>query len=137
MGYQIPNQGDSHMMSGAFRGSANLYLELISSAATLTAHMTPTAVTALTAGGYTGLMVHVSAWCAPYLTAGSGEVSASGNDPNGFKFTFTAAPNQSAVGYSLWNTAANTLIVVETFASSYYLQNAGDTLTIKPKVRGT
>jgi hypothetical protein len=37
----------------------------------------------------------------------------------------------------IWNTAANTAIVVEKFASSYYLQNAGDTITIKPKVRAT
>jgi len=64
-------------------------------------------------------------------------VSASGNDANGFKFSFSAAPNQSAFGYVIANTAANKCIVVEKFASSYYLQNAGDTLTIKPKVRAT
>jgi hypothetical protein len=73
------------------------------------------------------MIINQTAWCVPYLSAGSAEVSASGQVANGFQFSFTAAPNQSAFGYMIWNTAANTAIVVEKFASNYYLQNAGDT----------
>jgi hypothetical protein len=114
-----------------------LYLELFSNDVTLSAAMTPTSCTVLTAGGYTGMIINQTAWCVPYLSAGSAEVSASGQVANGFQFSFTAAPNQSAFGYMIWNTAAATAIVVEKFASNYYLQNAGDTITIKPKVRAT
>ena len=138
MAYIIPNQGDNHIMSAAFQGSATyLTLNLFSNDVTLTATMVSSDSTSLTAGGYAALQIHKTAWCIPYLSAGSAEVSASGQDPNGFKFSFTAAPNQSAFGYQITNTAANTCIVVEKFASSYYLQNAGDTITIKPKVRAT
>ena len=134
----ISNQGDAHIMSAAFQGSATyLTLSLFSNDVTLTATMVSSDCTTLTAGGYANLQIHKSAWCVPYLSAGSAEVSASGNDSNGFKFSFTGAPNQSAYGYQISNTAANKCIIVEKFASSYYLQNAGDTLTIKPKVRAT
>jgi len=146
--YIIPNQGDSFIMSGAFAGSStyltlNLYLNSAMTglqANSLTATMASANVSAWTDtlhGGYSGLQIHKSAWSAPYLSAGSAEVSASGNDPNGFKFSFTAAPNQSAFGYVISNTAANACIVVESFAASYYLSNAGDTITIKPKIRAS
>jgi hypothetical protein len=137
-------------MSGAFAGSStyltlNLYLNSAITGDTyavngLTATMVSAACSAWTDtlhGGYSGLQIHKSAWSAPYLSAGSAEVSASGNDPNGFKFSFTAAPNQSAFGYVISNTAANACIVVESFAASYYLSNAGDTITIKPKIRAS
>ena len=139
MAYIIPNQGDQHILSAAFQGSATLILNLFKNDVTLTADMLSNACTLLTGGGYTtGLFVAPSTWCVPYFTAGSSEVSASGhNSADGFKFTFTAAPNESAYGYVISNTAANKCIVVEKFASFYYLQNAGDTITLKPKVRAT
>jgi len=138
MSYIIPNEGDAHIMSAAFQGSASyLTLNLFSNDVTLTATMASSDCTTLTAGGYAAAQINQTAWCVSYLSAGSAEVSASGNDSNGFKFSFTAAPNQSAFGYVISNTAANKCIVVEKFASSYYLQNAGDTITIKPKVRAT
>lgn len=138
MAYIIPNQGDAHIMSAAFQGSASvLVLNIFSNDVTLTATMVSSDCNILTAGGYAAANILASAWCVPYLSAGSAEVSASGNNENGFKFSFSAAPNQSAFGYVISNTAANKCIVVEKFASSYYLQNAGDTLTIKPKVRAT
>lgn len=137
MSYIIPNEGDAHILSAAFQASGSHTLFLFSNDATLTATMTVTALTKLTAGGYADKTIAASAWKAPYLTAGSAEVSASGNASNGgFQFAFTAAPYQSAYGYGIEN-ADNKIIVVEKFASVYYLANAGDTLTITPKVRGT
>ena len=138
MSYIVPNQGDAHIMSAAFQGSATyLTLNLFSNDATLTATMASSDCTVLTAGGYAAFQIHKSAWCVPYLTAGSAEVSASGNNANGIQFSFSAAPNQSAYGYIISNTAADKAIAVETFASVYFLANAGDTITIKPKVRGS
>ena len=140
MAYQIPNQGDNYIMSAAFQGSSSyLTLNLFSNDVSLTATMASSDCTILTAGGYAASQIHKTAWCIPYLSAGSAEVSASGNNANGFQFSFTAAPNQSAFGYVISNTAVGTgiCIVVEKFASSYYLANAGDTITIKPKVRAT
>ena len=138
MAYRIPNQGDNYIMSAAFQGSSTyLTINLFSNDVTLTATMASSDCTILTAGGYAAQQIHKTAWSLPYLSAGSAEVSASGNDANGFKFSFTAAPNQSAFGYVISHTGVPACIVVEKFASSYYLANAGDTITIKPKVRGT
>jgi hypothetical protein len=104
---------------------------------TLTADMTIASLQEMKQGGYTALPIIASAWCVPYFTAGSAEVSASGNDgTGGFKFSFTATPDVTAFGYAVRNDQAK-LVVVETFASSYTLANAGDTLTITPKVRAT
>ena len=143
MAYIIPNQGDNHIMSAAFQTSGYMYLNLFSNDVTLTATMASSDCTRLTAGGYTsawavtGIPIHQTAWCVPYLSAGSAEVSASGAASNGgFLFAFTAAPNQSAYGYVISNSNAKA-IVVEKFASVYYLANAGDTITITPKVRAT
>ena len=136
MSYLVTNEGDKHILSAAFQGSGTMELRLFQNDATLSATMTVTALTDMTAGGYAAKSVLATAWCVPYLTAGSNEVSASGDDPNGFKFAFTAAPNTTAFGYWVENDQ-NKIVVVEKFASSYYLGNAGDTLTIKPKVRGT
>jgi hypothetical protein len=136
MAYIIPNEGDNHILSAAFQVSGTMELRLFTNDVTLSATMTVTALTEMTAGGYGGKTILATAWCVPYLTAGSAEVSASGNNANGFQFTFTAAPNQTAYGYWVENDQ-NKLVVVEKFASSYYLANAGDTLTIKPKVRAT
>jgi hypothetical protein len=137
MAYIIPNEGDAHIMSAAFQGSGNFTINLFSNDVTLTATMLASACTLLTAGGYTGITVHQTAWKVPYLTAGSAECSASGAAENGgFLFAFTAAPNQSAYGYMITNNQ-NKCIVVEKFASVYYLANAGDTITITPKVRAT
>ena len=136
MAYIIPNEGDKHIMSAAFQASGTMKLNLFSNDVTLTATMVSSDCTLLTAGGYAEASILATAWCVPYLSAGSAECSASGNDANGFKFSFTAAPNQSAFGYVVSNANAK-CIVVEKFASSYYLANAGDTLTIKPKVRAT
>jgi hypothetical protein len=138
MAYIIPNEGDAHIMSAAFQASGNMTINLFSNnPGTLTATMIASSCTLLTAGGYTGITIHTSAWKVPYLTAGSAECSASGAATNGgFLFAFTAAPNQSAYGYTITNNQ-NKLVVVETFASVYYLANAGDTITITPKVRAT
>ena len=137
MAYIVPNEGDAHIMSAAFQGSGNFTLNLFSNNPTMTATMIASSLTLLTAGGYTGITIHQTAWQSPYLTAGSAECSASGAATNGgFLFAFTAAPNQSAYGYMITNNQ-NKLIAVNTFASVYYLANAGDTITITPKVRGT
>jgi hypothetical protein len=138
MGYIIPNQGDNYIMSAAFQGSSTyLSLNLLQNNPTLTADMVSAACSAITGAAYTELLIHKSAWCVPYFTAGSAEVSASGNNANGFQFSFSAAPDQTAFGYFIANTAANVLICAETFASSYTLANSGDTITIKPKIRAT
>ena len=138
MSYIVPNEGDQYIMSAAFQASSTYTtINLFSNNATLTATMTSADCTVLTAGGYAAFEIHKSAWCVPYLTAGSAEVSASGNNANGIQFSFSAAPNQSAYGYVISNTAADKVIAVETFASVYYLANAGDTITIKPKIRGS
>lgn len=143
MSYIIPNEGDNHIMSAAFNASGYMYLNLFSNDVTLTATMASSDCTRLTAGGYTsawgftGIPIHQTAWKGPYLTAGSAEMSASGQATNGgFLFAFSAAPNQSAYGYVISNANAKAL-VVEKFASVYYLANAGDTITITPKVRAT
>jgi hypothetical protein len=143
MSYIIPNEGDNHIMSAAFNASGYMYLDLFSNDATLTATMKLRAHYKAYAGGYTsawaftGIPVHQTAWKGPYLTAGSAECSASGQASNGgFLFAFSAAPNQSAYGYVVSNDNAK-CIVVEKFASVYYLANAGDTITITPKVRAT
>ena len=136
MSYMITNEGDNHILSAAFQGSGTMELRLFSNDATLSATMTVSALTDFTAGGYAAKSILATAWCVPYLTAGSAEVSASGDDANGFKFSFTGAPNTTAFGYWVENDQ-NKVVAVEKFASSYYLANAGDTITIKPKVRGT
>ena len=144
MAYIIPNQGDSYIMSAAFQIGSGTFLSLnLFKSSPATAAMTASAVSAdytvLTGGGYTEKLIHRSAWCVPYLSAGSAEVSASGDGgaSPGFKFSFSAAPNESAFGYMISHTAANRLIVAETFASNYFLQNQGDTITILPKIRAT
>ena len=137
MAYIIPNTGDKHIMSAAFQASGTFSLFLFSNDATLTATMVDSDCTKLSAGGYAAKSILASAWCVPYLSAGSAEVSASGNASNGgFQFAFTGAPNQSAYGYGISN-ADTKLIVCEKFASVYYLANAGDTITITPKIRAT
>ena len=136
MAYIIPNEGDNHILSAAFQCSGDMLIRLFTASPTLTADMVITDLQEMTGGGYSGMPIIASAWCVPYFTAGSAEVSASGDDPNGFQFDFTAAVTQTAFGYVITN-ANNKIVAVETFASSYYLGNSGDTLTIKPKIRAT
>ena len=137
MAYVIPNEGEIHIMSAAFQASGNFEVRLFSGTPTLTGTMTVTALAGyeLTAGGYAAKALAASAWCIPFTSANSATVSASGGDAAGLKFTFTAAPNQSAHGYWIEN-AANKLIVVESFTDGpYYLSNAGDTVTVTPYVK--
>lgn len=141
MAYIIPNQGEQKILSGGFNLSANnsndVTAGLFSSALTFTATMTLTSVTFLTAGsaGTSTAVIKASAWSVPFVSAGSAAISASGNASNGgFQFGFSAAPNQSAFGYAIFN-AAN-LIVVESFSDGpYWLSNAGDTVTVTPYIK--
>jgi hypothetical protein len=138
MAYIVPNQGENRILSGAFRnqGLGNVTIHLYSSALEFTATMSAgTHVTALSAGGYAGIAISATAWSAPFLSAGSAVVSASGNATNGgFLFSFTAAPIQSAYGYYLASTTH--LQVVESFSDGpYYLSNSGDTVTVTPYIK--
>ncbi len=142
MAYIITNLGEQKILSGGFNLTASVANDvtagLISTALTFTATMTLTSVTFLTAGsaGVSTATIKASAWCVPFVSAGSAAISASGNASNGgFQFGFSGVPNQSAVGYAIFN-AVNGLLIVETFSDGpYWLSNAGDTVTVTPYVK--
>jgi hypothetical protein len=139
--YIITNQGESRILSGGLAASApgNMTASLICSALTFTATMTLTSVTQFTAGragnGICSALLNTTAWCVPFVSAGSAAMSASGNGAGGgYYYAFTAAPNLSAVGYAIWDNS--NLYIVETFSDGpYYLSNAGDTVTVTPYVK--
>jgi len=137
MAYIITNAGEQKILLSGMKGGAAMTASLISSALTLTATMTYSSITNITAGGngVASATVNLSAWCTPFLSAGSAAISASGNATNGgFLFSFTGTPNQSAVGYAIWD--ASNLFIVETFSDGpYWLSNAGDTVTVTPYVK--
>lgn len=142
MAYIFPNEADSFALSAAL-AKGNMTLRIIAPGnatgfPALTATMTTASFLYLTAGGYADKTVNVSAWCVPFLSAGSAAASASGNASNGgFQFAFTAAPMQSASGYVL-ETSTNKLFLAEYFTDGpYILTNAGDTITITPVVKST
>jgi len=143
MAYIVTNEGEAHILSGAFcitGGSANsfnLTCSLITSALTFTATMTQSSITNVTAGGggVCSAAINASAWSIPWNSAGSATISARGaTAAAGYQFTFTAAPNSTAVGYAIW--ASDHLILVETFSDGpYSLTNAGDTVTVTPYIK--
>jgi len=143
MAYIVTNEGESWILSGAFcmsGGSANaldLTASLITSALTFTATMTYSSITNVTAGGsgVASARVAASAWCIPFNSAGSATISARGaTAAAGYQWTFTAAPNSTAVGYAIWSSGK--LILVETFSDGpYSLTNAGDTVTVTPYIK--
>lgn len=138
MAYVIPNQGENRILSGAFRHQTlgNVSIMLYSSALEFTATMSAvTHVTAVTAGGIQAIVISATAWSAPFLSAGSAVISASGNATNGgFLFSCSAAAYTSAVGYFLYSTTH--LQCVESFSDGpYYLSNSGDTVTVTPYIK--
>ncbi len=141
MGFIFPNQGDTWLLSGALMRATSYKLGLFASAQTLSATLT-TALANMTAlnasGGYAPFTVYTSAWCVPFLSAGSAVSSAVGaTAAAGFQFTFSAAPNQSAYGYYI-TPPTGELLLAETFSDGpYYLSNAGDTVTVLPYVKGS
>lgn len=142
MAYIFPNEADSFALSAALaKGNMKLKLMAPSNATgfpALTATMTTASFLYVTAGGYADKTVYVSAWCVPFLSAGSAAASASGNAfTGGFQFAFTGAPRMSASGYVL-ETSTSKLFLAEYFTDGpYILTNAGDTVTITPVVKST